>query len=116
MDHPLQRRFSIGRAEVNNKVKSDPASPSIRIGQNVIRQGDEKCVSRARMMRTNGQGGMLLWVVVASGLGSIAVGAEPMRAEFFERKVRPVLASACLRCHGEQKVSGGLRLDSREAL
>ena len=35
---------------------------------------------------------------------------------FFESKIRPVLAGTCLRCHGGQKVSGKLRLDSRESL
>lgn len=36
--------------------------------------------------------------------------------EFFEKRVRPVLAGTCFRCHGGQKVAGGLRVDSREAL
>src|SRR5262249_60490605 len=35
---------------------------------------------------------------------------------FFETKIRPVLAETCLQCHGGDKVSGGLRVDSREAL
>jgi hypothetical protein len=35
---------------------------------------------------------------------------------FFEAKVRPVLASNCVECHGPTKASGGLRLDSREAI
>ena len=35
---------------------------------------------------------------------------------FFENRVRPVLAGICLRCHGPQKQSGGLRLDSRDAM
>ena len=35
---------------------------------------------------------------------------------FFETKVRPVLAGTCVKCHGEKKASGGLRLDSREAM
>lgn len=36
--------------------------------------------------------------------------------EFFEKKVRPVLVSRCLECHGDQaNPKGGLRLDSREA-
>lgn len=38
------------------------------------------------------------------------------REEFFEVKIRPVLAAACIECHGPKKASGGLRLDSREAL
>lgn len=49
--------------------------------------------------------------------------AAPAAAEveFFERKIRPLLAAKCFECHGvngEQKVvaKGGLRLDSRAAL
>jgi hypothetical protein len=42
---------------------------------------------------------------------------RPPDAEtFFELKVRPVLAARCFRCHGGDKVSGGLRVDSRAAL
>jgi mono/diheme cytochrome c family protein len=37
-------------------------------------------------------------------------------AEFFERSVRPMLATHCFECHGPQKQRGGLRLDSRTAL
>ena len=36
--------------------------------------------------------------------------------EFFEAKVRPVLAARCLGCHGPAKQRGGLRLDSRAAV
>jgi hypothetical protein len=32
---------------------------------------------------------------------------------FFESKVRPLLADHCLKCHGEKKPKGGLRLDSK---
>jgi cytochrome c553 len=45
--------------------------------------------------------------------------AEPTGTpEFFEKKIRPILAEHCLRCHGDLKgkePKGGLRLDSREA-
>jgi hypothetical protein len=42
---------------------------------------------------------------------------EPARdAMFFETKIRPVLAERCFKCHGVQKASGDLRVDSREAL
>jgi hypothetical protein len=35
--------------------------------------------------------------------------------DFFEKKVRPLLAERCLECHSpEKKVKGGLRLDTRE--
>ncbi|MBC8115251.1 MAG: DUF1549 domain-containing protein, partial [Candidatus Saccharimonas sp.] len=36
--------------------------------------------------------------------------------DFFEAQVRPVLVGTCLRCHGDTKTSGGLRIDSRETL
>jgi hypothetical protein len=36
--------------------------------------------------------------------------------DFFEVKIRPVLARTCFRCHGGQKTSGNLRVDSRESL
>src|SRR3954464_7506933 len=34
--------------------------------------------------------------------------------EFFEKRVRPVLATNCYSCHGPDKQFGSLRLDSRE--
>jgi len=49
-----------------------------------------------------------------------ASAAQPTRPQFdfFENKVRPVLANHCYKCHSIQaeKVKGGLLLDSREAL
>jgi len=44
---------------------------------------------------------------------SATLGADS--AEFFETKIRPVLASNCYSCHSGSKL-GGLRVDSREAL
>ncbi len=38
----------------------------------------------------------------------------PEQAEFFEKKIRPVLASECYECHDAKKQKGGLRLDYRE--
>jgi hypothetical protein len=42
--------------------------------------------------------------------------ADDSPETFFELKVRPVLSRTCVKCHGAQKASGGLRLDSREAM
>jgi hypothetical protein len=46
-----------------------------------------------------------------------AVGAslDPAQVEFFEKKVRPLLADHCYECHSAKadKVKGGLRLDTR---
>ena len=40
------------------------------------------------------------------------------QTEFFENKIRPVLATSCLKCHNaaEGKTKGGLALDTREGL
>jgi len=46
------------------------------------------------------------------------VRANADGAAFFEKKVRPVLAASCYKCHSEtsEKLKGGLKVDSREAL
>lgn len=55
-------------------------------------------------------------------LSSIAGAARadgpesPEAAAFFEASVRPVLVEQCWKCHGAEKQSGGLRLDSRASI
>lgn len=41
---------------------------------------------------------------------------DEAKAEFFEKKIRPLFAANCFECHGEKKQKGGLRLDSRAAI
>ncbi len=58
-------------------------------------------------------------VIVSTGLAGFRCHAESptqASAEFFERRVRPILIEKCHRCHGPQVQKGGLRLDSRESL
>src|SRR5687768_13575436 len=40
--------------------------------------------------------------------GARAISAEDL--EFFEKKIRPLLAANCFECHGEKKQEAGLRL------
>ena len=49
--------------------------------------------------------GVLLWACLAYGQSSLDGG------EFFEKKIRPLLASKCYVCHGEKLASSSLRLD-----
>ncbi len=42
--------------------------------------------------------------------------AEDEAETFFETRIRPLLANSCVECHGPNKASGGLRLDSHAAL
>jgi hypothetical protein len=45
-------------------------------------------------------------------LAQPAAKLTPEQTQFFETKVRPVLAEKCYSCHGEKKQSAGLRLDT----
>ncbi|MES2790938.1 MAG: DUF1549 domain-containing protein, partial [Planctomycetota bacterium] len=60
---------------------------------------------------------LALWAT--SGVATLTAAEtavdDPQAAEFFEKKIRPVLVNRCVECHGEDKQKGSLRLDSREA-
>jgi hypothetical protein len=56
----------------------------------------------------------LAWTAILAGVTLHPRAAADDR-DFFETKVRPVLANNCLDCHTDMR-SGGLRLDSREAM
>jgi hypothetical protein len=78
------------------------------------------------LRRENGLLLVTAWLVLGCR-SLLALGAEdaakppaagsfsPEAVEFFETRVRPVLAESCVRCHGEKKQSSELRLDSRKA-
>jgi mono/diheme cytochrome c family protein len=64
---------------------------------------------------------LLLFTALAVGLGPgtapAAAADEAARVEFFEKKVRPILAGHCYACHSaETKPSGNLRVDDRNGL
>lgn len=61
-------------------------------------------------------GSMCLFVVTSAAEAQSPQPFSPEAIEFFESRVRPVLADSCVRCHGAQKQSSGLRLDSRESI
>ena len=59
---------------------------------------------------------VLVAVWLALALAATIAAAEPSTATAklsgdFEREVQPIFAARCYECHGEQKQSGGLRLD-----
>ena len=64
--------------------------------------------------------------IAALLLWQIAIGTAPLRAaepslegiEFFEKRIRPLLAAHCYECHSRasQKSKGGLALDTRDAI
>ena len=56
--------------------------------------------------------------LVAVGGLLVAPARADESSEFFEKRIRPVLAERCFKCHSatSEKVKGGLLLDSREAM
>ena len=58
-----------------------------------------------------------LWILVtASGFTSADTAPTHEQIQFFESKVRPLLAMHCYECHGPTKQKGKLRLDSRPTI
>src|SRR5881392_1171699 len=57
---------------------------------------------------------LFLLLGMAAGAGPAPSGEQ---AEFFEKKIRPVLVEICFKCHSasSEKLKGALKLDSREA-
>ena len=58
----------------------------------------------------------LALVLLASACATADDARQAERAAQFEREIRPVLISQCLKCHGESKQEGGLRLDTRAGI
>ena len=52
-------------------------------------------------------------LLIAAFLAAAASGAELDKADFFESRIRPLLASRCYACHGQAQTAG-LRLDARD--
>ena len=60
---------------------------------------------------------LLLWPLLEPTDVALAdTEATREQIQFFESKVRPLLASHCYQCHGPEKQKGKLRLDSRSTL
>jgi mono/diheme cytochrome c family protein len=57
---------------------------------------------------------LLAWLVPSATADEIP--PTPEQEQFFEKKVRPVLAGNCWECHGEKKQESSFRLDSRAAI
>ncbi len=58
-------------------------------------------------------------LVVSLGLlaaTNISLAGDADKVAFFESKIRPVLIENCLKCHGETKANGKLRLDSKSGV
>src|SRR5438093_3086833 len=61
---------------------------------------------------------LISWIDARAAAGQDELDARLPGVEFFEKKIRPVLAERCYPCHsaGSPMLSGRLRLDSQEEL
>nr|MDQ3331526.1 PSD1 and planctomycete cytochrome C domain-containing protein [Planctomycetota bacterium] len=68
---------------------------------------------------------VLVALIVAETLAAVALAGDPAadatsaddaQIVFFEKEVRPLLASRCYECHGSKQQWSGLRLDTRDGL
>ncbi len=73
-------------------------------------------ISRAGfVMLRGGNVVRLLCALLALGvLPLAALAADSLAKPDFDRDIRPIFAAHCLKCHGEEKQQGGVRLDHRE--
>jgi cytochrome c553 len=53
-------------------------------------------------------------LVFALSAFAVRAQGDPKSVDFFETKIRPVLAEKCYSCHGTEKQRGDIRLDGRE--
>jgi hypothetical protein len=70
-------------------------------------------------MRLSVMVGLALHLVATWALvlpGSAAETLPPEQEEFFEKRVRPLLAAHCQKCHGAETQEAHLRLDSRQGI
>src|SRR4051812_34352582 len=101
----------------------EPDALSNGAGRNEHSMPRSKALSRQSTCR------MMVALVVMLGSASTVLEAgdpgqvpaspstrDPAAADFFETSVRPVLVESCFKCHGPEKQSSALRLDSREAV
>jgi uncharacterized membrane protein len=56
---------------------------------------------------------LALLAIPAGAADAPATDAKPGTPEFFTQRVRPILQDQCLRCHGEVRQKGGLKLNDR---
>lgn len=67
--------------------------------------------SRVQLMRN-----VIIVLILLQVLPSSVFAQEALTEAFFENRIRPILSGICFRCHGGERISGGLRVDTRSAL
>ena len=59
---------------------------------------------------------LVLLVLMPVARTQAAKPPDAREIEFFETKIRPILANHCIACHGPEKQKAGLRLDASDSM
>lgn len=74
-------------------------------------------LGRSRRLLRRGVVGLVSALAFSATVHSLGAEFDERQVEFFEKKIRPVLAEACYECHNSvDKKKGGVALDWRDAL
>jgi mono/diheme cytochrome c family protein len=105
---PSPSAASMTAHEVPARASRQVVRSAVRVSSRVL-PGSRGAVERwdALVHREHSTDSPASWGVEAAG------AAQP--ADFFETRIRPLLATNCYACHGERALAG-LRVDSREGL
>src|SRR4051812_18917361 len=108
--HPV----AVGRRDARGRFGTATPTPPLTRG---VRLGLGEPPASAGGWRLAPTTGRLVLLALVT-LSAPVQAQSPASAEFFEKKVRPLLVARCLECHGAdpKKVRGGLRLTSRAEL
>ncbi|MCA9014506.1 MAG: DUF1549 domain-containing protein, partial [Planctomycetaceae bacterium] len=60
--------------------------------------------------------GLCITVILPLSRSLLAAEVDLKKADFFEKRIRPLLINRCYECHSEDSVESGLRVDSLSAL
>lgn len=72
--------------------------------------------SHLRLVAPHARTIAIVSLAVSVALIALRAASADQQADFFENKIRPILAGTCFTCHNDTKSSGGLRVDGRERL
>jgi len=92
-----------------------------RMTNDEIRMTNEARSTKAEALRTlRGVAALVIghWSLVILSLGAPASSPDPKGLDFFEKRIRPVLADKCYQCHSAQaeKLKGRFYADTRDGL
>jgi hypothetical protein len=108
--HFLISKIQWRRAVFNARQRSEIECCELKKSRNIV------AYNTVTFLRATMAVGFLALALTRSVWGEGKL--DPVAVEFFENKIRPVLAEHCYSCHSQkaEKLKGGLYLDSREGL